>query len=137
VIRRTYSFVLLASCALLVSFAFASDHKTIDQGRPSEFLKRIRAEQQIDVAMPAQSARLLSELVTKHSKSDKVTVTVKGEKDGLATLTIRGEQAHIVAVGQFVSLLKGELPTAEERWKQHDAMLLRNIKESAHHGQRK
>jgi hypothetical protein len=113
----------------MVSFGLAGDNKKV-RGLSPEFLEQIRAEQQLDLAMPAQSARLLSELVTNHCKSDKATVTVKEEKDGLATLTIRGEQAHIAIVAKFALLLKGELLTAEEELAQQQTALEQIMKEA-------
>ena len=116
--HRIHLFLWVALCAVLVSIGFAGDIKNSERGMSPEFLEKIRAEEQFDVTLPSQSAYLLSELLAKHCKSDKVTVAVKEEKDGLTTLTVRGEQDHVAAVCMFTSFLKGELSTAEDRVKQ-------------------
>jgi hypothetical protein len=112
-LHRTALFSAVALCAVMVTFGLAGDNKEA-QGQHSKFVEHLRADQELDMAMPAESARLLTQLITNHCKSDKVTVTVKKEENGLATLTIRGEVAHIATVAKFTLLLKGELLTAEE-----------------------
>lgn len=116
--HRIHLFLWVALCAVLVSIGFAGDNKNGERGISPKLLERVRSEEQFDVSLPSQSACLLSELLAKHCKSDKVTMAVKEEKDGSTTLTIRGEQDHVAAVCMFTSLLTGELPTAEDRVKQ-------------------
>lgn len=129
-LHRTALFSAVALCAVMVTFGLAGDNKEA-QGQHSKFVEYLRADQQLDMAMPAESARLLTQLITNHCKSDKVTVTVNEEKNGLATLTIRGEVAHIATVSKFALLLKGELLTAEEELAQNLENYKRIMKVSA------
>lgn len=119
-LQRFSQFSLVASSVLLVSLAFAADGRDDKRAKLDASLK---APTKVNLELPAQSAKALSKLLRKHCKTDKVSVDVSEEKDGDATLIISGERSHVYTVSMFVTMLKGELPTAFESAEQQRRMM--------------
>jgi hypothetical protein len=125
-LQRFVRFSLVALSLLLVSIAFAA---TGIDDKESEFDVSLKAPTKVNLELPTQSAKAVSKLLRKHSKADKVTATMSEEKDGITTLTISGEKAHVYTVSSFVTMLKGELPTAFEQMEQQ-RRLMREVMEN-------
>ncbi len=126
---RISQLAFIGSLVLLVSIVVASGEQDSTQSKQRQLLAPHSAHVQFDVVLPVHTAKLLTEIVTKHGKTDKVSVTVNEIGDGTAKLTIAGEQEHAGTVWKFATLLRGELQTTEERMRESIEMTKKFFRE--------